>query len=60
MRRERVTKAEILASIRQQGHTSLDDVVAVVMETNAELSIITGKPEGAPKTLDTVEGLSDE
>ncbi len=60
MRRERVTRAEIISAVRQKGYTSLEGVVAVVMETNAEFSIITGDEEGAPKTLETVEGSFDE
>ena len=55
MRRQRVTRAEVLSAVRQQGHTSLDDVVAVVLETNAELSILAGAGDDPVPTLDDVE-----
>ena len=60
MRSERVTQEEIISWIRLQGHTSLDEVVAIVMETNAELSIIVGSPEGTISTLDTVDGAVEK
>lgn len=40
MRQERVTEAEVRAAIRQAGHASLDDIKWVVLETDAELSVI--------------------
>jgi len=40
MRRERVTEAEIRAAVRQSGHAALEEVKWVVLETDAELSVI--------------------
>ncbi len=40
MRRERVSKKEIRAAIRSQGITHLRDVAAVILENNADLSIL--------------------
>ena len=40
LRQERVTQAEILSAARQQGHSGLDDVQAVILEPDADLSFI--------------------
>ncbi|MEE2567684.1 DUF421 domain-containing protein [Hyphobacterium marinum] len=40
MRRERVTEAEIRAAVRQSGHAALEEIKWVVLETDAELSVI--------------------
>ncbi len=40
MKKVRVNKDEILASIRQDGLSSMDEVEAVVLETNGKLSSI--------------------
>lgn len=40
LRRERVTEGEVVAAIRQQGLASLDDVEAVVLETDASFSAL--------------------
>ena len=40
LRRERVTQGEVLAAIRQQGLASLDDVEAVVLETDGSFSAL--------------------
>lgn len=40
LRNERILKPEIYASIRQQGFKSMNEVYAVVLESNSKLSII--------------------
>ncbi|MEC3874349.1 DUF421 domain-containing protein [Chryseobacterium salviniae] len=40
MEKELVTRQEILASIRQKGIGNVDDVLAVVIEANGDLSVI--------------------
>ncbi len=40
MKRERVTEDEVLAAVRQQGKPSLDQVGAVVLETDGTFSIL--------------------
>lgn len=40
MRRERVTRAEMEAAMRQSGHGSFDQVQAMVLETDGSLSVI--------------------
>lgn len=62
MRVERITRGEIEAAGRTQGFASLDDVAAVVIETNAELSVIAKRPPGDAGILDGVSTprLEDE
>lgn len=40
MKRERVTREEVLAAVRQQGKGSLEQVAAVVLETDGTFSIL--------------------
>ena len=49
MKRERVTRDEVLAAMRQQGKGSLEKVGAVVLETDGTFSIISA-PEGPAST----------
>ncbi len=51
----RVSEAEILATIRQQGIACLNDVHAVVLETNGELSVINAQEKIDRPTLRTVK-----
>ncbi|MBA2664481.1 MAG: DUF421 domain-containing protein [Bradymonadaceae bacterium] len=56
MRKERVSREEIIAALRAQGYTSPDEIFAVVLETNAELSIL-GQDKGpADAILENVQG----
>ncbi len=48
MQRERVMKGEILSAIRQEGYSDLAEIAAVVLEPNANLSVIQ-----KPATLDS-------
>lgn len=52
MRRERFSREEILAAVRTQGFGSMHEVGAVVLETNADLSIL---PAGDDQQFDTLE-----
>ena len=40
MRAERVTRSEVLASIRQAGMGQVDRVAAVVLETDGSMSVL--------------------
>lgn len=51
----RVSEGEILAGIRQQGIACLDDVYAVVLETNGELSVLKAQSNIVRPTLRTVQ-----
>lgn len=48
LRRQRVTEAELLAALREQGHATLAAVDAVVLETDGSLNVLThtGKDRG--------------
>lgn len=48
MRRQRVTPDEVHQVARSQGHASLDEVAAVVLETDGTLSILDGVPPDVP------------
>ena len=54
MRRERVTEAEILAAVWGQGIASLEDVDAVVLETDSSFTVLrkTGKTRSALRNVD--------
>lgn len=54
MRRERVTREEIEAAVREQGIPSMDRVRAVILETNSDLSVITGGESAELETLTNV------
>ena len=41
LQRERVTRDEILAAVRQAGHAGFGEILAVILEPSAELSIVT-------------------
>lgn len=46
LKRVRVTDDEILAAVRQQGHGALDDIDAVILETDGSLSVIPASQAG--------------
>jgi uncharacterized membrane protein YcaP (DUF421 family) len=55
MRAERVSELEVLAAIRASGRHQLEDVGAVVLETDATLSVLpVQQPGAAETTLDDV------
>lgn len=57
MKNERIAKSEILAAIRQSGVQHINDVYAVVLETNADFSVIEKCDDNPPQILTGVEGL---
>jgi uncharacterized membrane protein YcaP (DUF421 family) len=44
MRRERVTADELREAARKKGHARLEQVVAVVLETDGTLSVLSDEP----------------
>lgn len=44
MKKERINEVEILQAIRNQGKGSLEEVQAVVLETDGSMSVIQGEP----------------
>ena len=55
MRRERVTMGEVLAAVRGQRFTSLEQVEAVVLETDGSFSVL-GRAKERPSALANVSG----
>lgn len=53
MRRARIVEDEVVAVLRQQGVARLEDVEAVVLETDGSMSVIQ-RPEQPPDTLSAV------
>lgn len=53
MKRSRIAKAEIEQSVRNQGYATLENVEAIVLETDGSLSIIS-RSEKEKKKLDIV------
>ncbi len=56
LRRERVAEPEVLAALRSQGVAALDEVEAVVLETDGTFSVVKRAPEPAPAALANVAG----
>ena len=58
LRRERVAREEVRAAIRASGVASLDDVAAVVLETDGTFSVVRGGEggRGSLEDLDTPAG----
>lgn len=58
MEKERILKAEVYAAVRIQGHKSVKEIYAVVLETNAQFSIIANdEKEEIGFSLTDVQGL---
>lgn len=53
MTAQRVTREEVMAVLRAQGHTRLETVLAVVLETDGSFSVLPGASgDPDPQTLD--------
>jgi uncharacterized membrane protein YcaP (DUF421 family) len=62
MRRQRITDGEMLAAIRSGGVATVEDVEAVVLETDGTLSVIARRDDGNAKvtSLRGVNGAQDQ
>jgi len=56
MRRERVTREEVMAAVRSSGLGDLADVAAVVLETDGTFSVVSMKHAGARSALPMTSG----
>jgi uncharacterized membrane protein YcaP (DUF421 family) len=54
LKAERVTEAEILAGLREQGVASVADAAAVILETGGDLSILKNTSDGPQSVLQDV------
>ena len=55
LRKERVTRTEIISAARQAGHADLKKVSAVVLETNCNFSVMTDVSAADSSVLDSVK-----
>lgn len=58
MRRRRIAKAEVIAAIREAGHACLDQIEAVVLETDASLSVLSSKACEDVDAIEVLDGLT--
>jgi len=56
LRRERMTEEEVRAAVRSQGIASLNEVAAVVLETDGSISVLRRAEEGRASALANVAG----
>lgn len=59
LRKQRVTREEVLAAVRSKGLGSLDDVAAVVLETDGNFSVVPNDGLGDGSSLADVPGAED-
>jgi uncharacterized membrane protein YcaP (DUF421 family) len=59
LRRERVTAAEVQAAVRANGQAALEDVEAVVLETDGSFSVIASSDGGSDSALEGVDGYEE-
>ena len=59
MKKKRVQHVEILQAVRSQGLGSIEEVEAVILETNAGLSVIKKSSKGNLHALENVTGFSE-
>ncbi len=60
LRRERLTRGEVESAIRKSGHGSIEDIAAVMLETDGELSVIADSSVGSGSALRNVFGGKTE
>lgn len=60
LRHERITESEIRVAVREKGFAALEDVEAVVLETNGNFSVIEELKDPSASALMDVHGYSRE
>ncbi|RIW38441.1 DUF421 domain-containing protein [Bacillus salacetis] len=58
MKKERVMKKEILQAARSQGISSMEEVDAVVLETDGSISVLKKSDQKTKETLNDVKGFN--
>lgn len=58
LKQERVTEGEVLGAIRSSGISAIEDVEAVVLETNGTFSVVQKSGSGSVSALLNVKGYS--
>ncbi len=59
LRRQRVTREEVLSVLRGEGVATVDDAVAVVLETDGSFSVLKNQAVGQASTLANVAGAKE-
>ena len=59
LRRERVTLAEVQAAVRSNGHVALEEIEAVVLETDGSFSVMASVAGGSDTALEGVAGYEE-
>lgn len=59
MKKERVNEGEVLQAMRSQGLSSLEEVAAVVLETDGSFSVLPSTGESRTAVLSNVSGYGD-
>ncbi len=59
LRKARVTEDEVRSAVRADGMTSMNDVEAIVLETDGSFSVVRRGADGTPSSLDGVQGMND-
>lgn len=59
LRRERVTEAEVHAAVRSNGHVAIEEIEAVVLETDGSFSVMASVDGVSDTTLEGVEGYEE-
>ncbi len=60
MKLERVTEAEILAALRGQGIVAVEEVEAVVLETDSSFSVVGSSTSASDSALSNVADRTSE
>jgi uncharacterized membrane protein YcaP (DUF421 family) len=56
LKRERVTKGEVMAAVRSEGISALEEIHAVVLETDGSFSVIKERNRSADTAMSDVKG----
>lgn len=56
MRRERISREEVRAAARSEGHASLESIDVIVLETDGTITVVGGGSGAPPTALHDVEG----
>ena len=59
VRRERIAPEEVMAAVRASGGRSLEEVAAVVLETDGSLNVIPAAAAGPTSAMGNVAGSDD-
>jgi len=60
LKSKRVAKGEVLAALRIQGHSCVEDIGAVVLETNGNFSVIKDLDLSTATAMRDVRGFREE